>query len=1147
MKNKRVVYLLLSIVILLASVMGGYGVTFADSIIVDEMNESSFSEENLSVTEDTYNAELSQLDFLLDDVKLISTASDLDQVRDDLDGDYRLMNNIDLSGVDWTPIGSREVPFTGSFDGNGYTISNLTLDVTDDYYGLFGYIASNTDKLIGNVKLTEVDITYAGNGLQNIGSFAGYVKNEVSRIDVEGVISIKHLTKNLGGIVGSAKKVESSSFTGRVVVELQNAITFSPGVAMGGIAGSMLEGDNLSSSITVQGNSMGYFGGISGQAYVVKNSNSDLTFNIDNSLNYVGGIVGFLPSVINRDEDGLPGYDNANYLDFNNNTVKMSGQVKSATKIAGIIGEIDDPTGANFDVSFNNNNIDISLTEIMSLYWSGGIIGNYSLGGGISLSLTNNSVELNAEKATMGWVGGLIGDLGLSNSSTVILNDNNISMLVNEAEGLTWVSGLVADFTNFNGQNKVEVKRNKLELQWGVKNSMYSSAMIGTLYFPSDADIVFEENDVNLKAKASSSSGVSYAAGIISSSTSSSLVVRNNKILLEVEAPSITQSGGIIGYGSAGLLERNSVNVKLRSENITWSGGLIGQSSMSDSIPTMVTNNDIEFSIEGNEISYAGGVYGYSSGGVNETSKTRVNMTGNFAARVSYVGGIGGYEGNSDNADVSENSVLMDLTWKKEAVTNGGVGVFFGYSYDTTIHDSFGIIDNNRDEDRDLELPTILIQGNGEDNILSDNYIIYTTNDIAGQHNFPDIAESKGKTQNMFLAMTSGESEKFVLMNNEGNKTTLSDLSTITNKELYSDFYNGHWRILKRDGIDVPRLAWQNFGSVEPIKVTTSYSKINLGWTEEQDKQYLVYLYNDSNPENATGTLVNEGWYSTSELSPETTYRYEIYIMTPLGVSSPKVGTTRTLPLPVDPNPVDPTPPVDPKPVDPTPPIDPNPVDPTPPVDPNPVDPTPPVDPNPVDPTTPIDPKPVDPNWTEKPEVVIPVKPTEPSEPVDNTQEKAKTCSPATSNSGKVEVFINCEKVVFPDAQPYINHDSGRVMIPLRFIYESPEIQNVVKWDPTSRTVTTQDPRGNKIKLTIDAFEAVLNNERKVVLEIPPIIQKDRTFLPLRAYMDLLGAKVQWDHKTKNVLIFTSEEYKKSLLSKEEWLEILTRLSFEQK
>ena len=91
-------------------------------------------------------------------IQPIYTKEDLNNIRNDLSGTYKLMNDIiftkeDFSpggnfynqGKAWIPLGNQatsENIFTGSFDGNGYRISGLTLtptDVKEGAYGLFGY------------------------------------------------------------------------------------------------------------------------------------------------------------------------------------------------------------------------------------------------------------------------------------------------------------------------------------------------------------------------------------------------------------------------------------------------------------------------------------------------------------------------------------------------------------------------------------------------------------------------------------------------------------------------------------------------------------------------------------------------------------------------------------------------------------------------------------------------------------------------------------------------------------------------------------------------------------------------------------------------------------------------------------------------
>lgn len=64
----------------------------------------------------------------------IYTVEDLDSIRNDLDGQYILMNDLTFADGDapFTPIGSRQEPFTGQFDGNGYVIRGLTIEVEQE-------------------------------------------------------------------------------------------------------------------------------------------------------------------------------------------------------------------------------------------------------------------------------------------------------------------------------------------------------------------------------------------------------------------------------------------------------------------------------------------------------------------------------------------------------------------------------------------------------------------------------------------------------------------------------------------------------------------------------------------------------------------------------------------------------------------------------------------------------------------------------------------------------------------------------------------------------------------------------------------------------------------------------------------------------
>lgn len=85
----------------------------------------------------------------------IYSVSELEKIS--LSGNYILMKDLDLQGVEWTPIGTKGTPFTGTFDGNGHTISNWKItDKTTKYSGLFGYVGSAT---LQNLSVTDFQIS----------------------------------------------------------------------------------------------------------------------------------------------------------------------------------------------------------------------------------------------------------------------------------------------------------------------------------------------------------------------------------------------------------------------------------------------------------------------------------------------------------------------------------------------------------------------------------------------------------------------------------------------------------------------------------------------------------------------------------------------------------------------------------------------------------------------------------------------------------------------------------------------------------------------------------------------------------------------------------------------------------------------------
>ena len=173
------------------------------------------------------------------------------------DININLDKNIDLTGKDWTPIGTLK-SYKGTFDGGGHTITGLTVMTNDEHAGLFGWLGK-----------------------------AGTVKNVV----MEGVqITKNHSSGFAGGVVGySLGTIENCSVSGSV----------SGTVYVGGVVGAQVGGSitGCSSSATVKG--MVDVGGVAGQTnssatLTACYATGNVTIEIDPQKNISGGgLVGF--------------------------------------------------------------------------------------------------------------------------------------------------------------------------------------------------------------------------------------------------------------------------------------------------------------------------------------------------------------------------------------------------------------------------------------------------------------------------------------------------------------------------------------------------------------------------------------------------------------------------------------------------------------------------------------------------------------------------------------------------------------------------------------------------------------------------------------------------------------------------------------
>ena len=179
---------------------------------------------------------------------IITTADELQAMQYDLSGKYILMNDIDLSGYEWTPVGNNDMgPFKGVFNGNGKVVKNLSINrPSETMQGFFGN-ASNA--IIKNVGLENVDIIsneYTAGLLAGTGSNASITNCYVTG-KLKGRAYISGLASNLRGTVEACYTNVSISV---------------PTGANGGLIGRF-KGGSIKNSYS-EGNMYGMHSGMSG-------------------------------------------------------------------------------------------------------------------------------------------------------------------------------------------------------------------------------------------------------------------------------------------------------------------------------------------------------------------------------------------------------------------------------------------------------------------------------------------------------------------------------------------------------------------------------------------------------------------------------------------------------------------------------------------------------------------------------------------------------------------------------------------------------------------------------------------------------------------------------------------------------------------
>ena len=205
--------------------------------------------------------------------------------------DITLTSDIDLSGIDWTPIGiDYNHRYAGTFDGNGKTITGLTVTTSDQYAGLFGCIGSGGT--VQNVVLENVQI----NGANYVGGVAGWSYGKIENCSVSGSVSGSGSSSDVGGVVGYQM---GGSITGCSSSATVKGTQRAGGMAGATNSGASLTGCYATGDVTLVSNDIGtcYAGGVvgnNGSSSTLKACYAwgSVTGSKSSGTVYVGGVTG---------------------------------------------------------------------------------------------------------------------------------------------------------------------------------------------------------------------------------------------------------------------------------------------------------------------------------------------------------------------------------------------------------------------------------------------------------------------------------------------------------------------------------------------------------------------------------------------------------------------------------------------------------------------------------------------------------------------------------------------------------------------------------------------------------------------------------------------------------------------------------------
>lgn len=494
-----------------------------------------------------------------------------------VNGKYALGGNINASvtstwnsGAGFVPIGTNVSPFTGTFDGNGYTIDGLSAHWSGYYFiGLIGYAGSGAT--IHDVGLTNASII----GSYYVGGLVGY-SNHADIHDAYAQGSVSGLS-SVGGLVGynNYGTIDRTYAEGSVL---------GTGNSIGGLVGKNL-GSISDSYATGSVAGQDYVGGLVGYSNYGTLSNVYASGDVSGSNGYTGGLVGIL-------------FDNATVTN-----AYATGNVSGLSSVGGLIGENDGTVSYAYAMghvsgtSYVGGLVGWNSRTITASYWDSDTSGQSNgVGSGDSsgVSAVTSSTAFNASTYS-GWdfstkwyvIEGYTRPFLRSEYSTTISNDHQLQLM---ALDLT---------TSYTLANSISYTGTMWSSAGFVPIGNDSTAFTGTL----DGD------GYTIDALTINRSGTNYV-GLFGYTGTGGVI--ENISLTDATISGTSQVGGLVGY-NLGTISDAYVTGSVSGTG-TNAGGLVGWNGGS------IT--DVYASSSVNGYYYVGGLVGYNQGTIGNAYAT---------------------------------------------------------------------------------------------------------------------------------------------------------------------------------------------------------------------------------------------------------------------------------------------------------------------------------------------------------------------------------------------------------------------------------------------------------------------------------------------------------------------------------------------